>query len=173
MHINWCRSWLARSHVLLLLLLALAGLVPSAAHSARWVGAVTYVPDGDTLWVQPEDGSPARKIRLDGIDAPEICQPYGLEARDALAERVSWQQVVVISRRTDDYGRLLARIQLQGLDIGQWLVLNGLAWSYRYRHSDGPYAADEARARASGAGLWRQERPMPPRLFRQRHGRCY
>lgn len=158
---------------ILLALLAVGGLLPAPAHSARWVGAVTYVTDGDTLWVRPEDGSAARKIRLDGIDAPEICQRHGQEARDALADRVIWQQVVVNSRRTDDYGRLLARIQLQGLDIGHWLVLNGHAWSYRYRHSAGPYAAEEAQARASGAGLWRQERPMPPRVFRLRYGACY
>ena len=38
---------------------------------------VTRVFDGDTLWVQPLDGGRYRKLRLDGLDAPEICQSGG------------------------------------------------------------------------------------------------
>ena len=40
-----------------------------------WPGVVTHVSDGDTVWVQPLQGGEAYKVRLLGIDAPEICQP--------------------------------------------------------------------------------------------------
>lgn len=49
-----------------------------------WSGVVTHVSDGDTVWVEPTQGGEAQKIRLLGIDAPEICQAWGPQARDAL-----------------------------------------------------------------------------------------
>ncbi len=158
-----------------LLLLCCVGLgISSEAASARWIGNVVYVTDGDTLWVKgSQQGSDAVKVRLIGIDAPEICQPFGMQARDGLLAQLLGQEVVVIGRRTDDYGRLLARIQLRGQDMGQWLVSHGLAWSYRYRKSQGPYINEELQARAARVGLWQDDVPMPPMVFRHKHGSCY
>lgn len=141
-------------------------------HKTSWPGRVTHVTDGDTLWVQPFHGGAVRRIRVDGIDAPEICQVHGEAARFALMARVQGRQVQVAGRRKDDYGRLLARIHLQGEDVGQWMVLAGHAWSYRHQRDAGPYAAQEALAREQGVGLWRG-RAMPPRTFRRRHGSCH
>lgn len=157
---------------------ALLGVVllcawPAAARESRWLAQVTHVSDGDTVWVQPARGGAVRKVRIDGIDAPEICQVHGAEAREALAGLVQGRTVLVGARRKDEYGRLLARLSLQEHDVGRWMVLQGHAWSYRYRHSEGPYAVEEAQAHAQGLGLWQQGRPMPPRVFRQRHGSCY
>lgn len=53
----------------------------AAAQPEAWRGTVTYITDGDTLWIRHLHGGRARKIRLDGIDAPEICQAYGARAR--------------------------------------------------------------------------------------------
>lgn len=155
------------------LLIGFACALPVAARQSSWQGAVTYVSDGDTLWVQPAHGGMPRKIRIDGIDAPEVCQRHGDEAREVLARHVLGQTVLVSARRQDDYGRWLARLSLHGQDVGRWLVLRGHAWSYRYRRSGGPYAAEEAQARSHRQGLWQQVRPMPPRVFRQRHGSCH
>lgn len=141
------------------LLIGFACALPVAARQSSWQGEVTYVSDGDTLWVQPARGGVPHKIRIDGIDAPEVCQRHGDEAREVLARHVLGQTVLVSARRLDDYGR--------------WLVLRGHAWSYRYRRSGGPYAAEEAQARSHRQGLWQQVRPMPPRVFRQRHGSCH
>lgn len=161
----WRMAWLLAGALLCI------GAAP--ARASRWHGQVTHVSDGDTLWVQPEGGAGPRKIRIDGIDAPEICQQHGEAARDALASRVLGRTVQVNGRRKDDYGRLLAHLSERDHDIGAWMVAGGHAWSYRYRHSVGPYADIEAQARARGLGLWRQARPMPPRVFRQRHGNCH
>ena len=160
---------------LLLLLLAVWPVIAAGAQAARtaWHGTVTYVSDGDTLWVRPQRGGAPRPIRLDGLDAPEICQPHGAAARSLLSARVLGRQVQVRGRRSDDYGRLLARISLQGQDVGAWMVSQGQAWSYRYRRSAGPYAAQEAQARAHGLGLFADARPERPRDFRKRHGICH
>lgn len=133
---------------------------------------VTRVFDGDTLWVKPLTGGRYRKLRLDGLDAPEICQSGGIESRDALARRLLRQRVTVTERRRDDYGRGLARLQHEGDDVGGWMVAHGHAWSYRWRQSPGPYQAQEASARAQRRGLFAQGDAELPRSFRRRHGPC-
>lgn len=153
-----------------LLLLCWSGL--GLAATVAWSGRVTHVTDGDTLWVQPLNGGTVRKIRMDGIDAPEICQVYGVAAREALMARVQGQAVRVLGRRKDDHGRLLARIHFQGEDVGGWMVLAGHAWSYRSLRDAGFYAAQETLAREHGRGLW-QGRAMSPKTFRRRHGSCH
>jgi micrococcal nuclease len=59
--------------------------LPAAASSLH--GSVSHVTDGDTLWVRSPGAREAQQIRLHGIDAPEICQPFGKQSRDALAAR--------------------------------------------------------------------------------------
>lgn len=133
---------------------------------------VIRVFDGDTVWVQPLAGGRYRKLRLDGLDAPEICQGGGTESRDALARRVLRQRVSVTERRRDDYGRGLARLEHGGEDVGGWMVAQGQAWSYRWRRNLGPYQAQETLARAQRRGLFAQADAEIPRTFRQRHGPC-
>lgn len=147
-----------------------------AAHAQAvevFSGKVSYVSDGDTLWVQPDDGERARKLRIDGIDAPEICQAGGKASREALTRRVLNQRVEVSVKRYDDYGRGLARIQLRGADVGAQMVREGQAWSYRWRRSLGPYAAEEAAARTARRGVFAGSQPEIPRDFRKKHGSCY
>jgi micrococcal nuclease len=142
------------------------------AWGASFDGTVTHVTDGDTLWVRPASGGAPRELRLDGIDAPEACQPHGPEAREALVRRVTGQSVRVSWSRRDTYGRLVARVELQGQDINAWLVQQGHAWAPRWRRQEGPYAADQRRARQARRGLWGERAPMEPRVFRQFHGNC-
>lgn len=164
--------WSAQGLLLVMVFMGFSGAQATAAKPA-WLGTVTYVTDGDTLWVRPQRGGAPRSIRVDGMDAPEICQQHGETARSVLAAHVLGQQVQVRGRRADDHGRLLARITLQGQDVGAWMVSQGQAWSYRYRRNAGPYAAQEAQARAHRRGLFADARPERPREFRKRHGSCH
>ena len=154
--------------------LALVCLTLSLAASAEvFTARVTSVVDGDTLWVQPVDGSAPRKLRLAGIDAPEICQSGGAASRAALRALVTTASVQVALKYYDDYGRGLARIRVGQQDVAAVMVRSGQAWSYRWRHSPGPYAAEEAAARQARAGLFSEAAPELPRDFRLRHGSCY
>jgi micrococcal nuclease len=154
------------------LALALLLLLAAAANAAIVRGTVSYVTDGDTIWVRPADGGAPRAVRILDIDAPEGCQAYGAQARTALAERVLRQPVRLLTRGEDDYGRTLARVEHRGQDIGAWMVERGNAWSMTFRRKPGPYAALQAQARAARRGLWAQAAPLAPRSFRQRFGRC-
>jgi micrococcal nuclease len=148
----------------------LAASMPAQARGFQ--GVVTYVTDGDSLWVRPAAGGAPRQIRLEGIDAPEICQAFGAPARDALAAHVLHREVAVNSRVHDSYQRALGRVTLNGQDLGAWMVGRGYAWSYRFRRDAGPYALQEAQARSGRLGLWAEGPAIEPREFRKRHGSC-
>lgn len=169
----------AKSQAVLVCSLLLVCCAPAGAAAqtgSAWWGVVSYVVDGDTVWVRPAAGGKPLSIRLDGIDAPEICQPAGAASRAALVHRALGQRVAVHGKIHDVYGRQLARLVLNGEDLGGWMVTQGLAWSYHYRGNPGPYAPQQERAQAAGLGLFSPAhgaRPIYPREFRKQHGRCF
>jgi micrococcal nuclease len=154
------------------LLLSFALSVPGVVHADNLRGVVSHVTDGDSLWVRPQGGGAPRQIRLLHLDAPEGCQSFGAEARQALRERVLHRPVLVRTEGVDDFGRQLARVQHGREDVNGWLVRNGYAWSMTFRGRRGPYARLEAQARTERRGLWALPGALDPRAFRQRHGRC-
>ncbi|MBL0730378.1 thermonuclease family protein [Piscinibacter sp. HJYY11] len=150
----------------------LVGLALAACASAHALsGVVTHVTDGDTLWVRPDGGAPV-KVRMQGIDAPERCQAWGAQAREALAARVLHRQVQVRTRARDDYQRTIGVVEVDGRDVAAWLVREGHAWSQRYRRSLGPYAVEEEAARSARRGIFSLDDPVEPRAFRKAHGPC-
>lgn len=161
-------------------LIAIQAYITPAVASTLWSGVVTNVTDGDTLWVRPSavrsgkttDSKP-RKIRIDGIDAPESCQLYGEQSTAALKKLIVSKQVTVLSKRFDDYGRDVAKITLNNMDVGGWMVKNGHAWSYHYRFNAGPYRLEEEAAALSKLGLFSNASALEPKIFRLEHGSCY
>lgn len=150
----------------------LALLLAPALQAATFRATVSHVSDGDTLWVRRAAGARPVPLRLLDVDAPEACQAFGPQAKQALRARVLRRPVLVRTRGKDDYARLLAQVQFRGEDLGAWLVRNGYAWSATFRGRPGPYAALQARAREERRGLWAQAVALEPRRFRQRFGRC-
>ena len=122
------------------------------------------VIDGDTLHV---DG---KKIRLTGIDAPELSQTCrdaqarewscGQAAKARLIELVSRGKVACTARGRDRYRRTLAVCSAGGTaDLGEALVRAGYAVSYtRYSYA---YLAAELAARFARRGLWQGEFENP------------
>ncbi len=130
--------------------------------------------DGDTLWVQPASGGDAVKVRIEGIDAPEICQSYGDTARAALAGLVLHQAVQVQTRAHDKYGRAVGRIRVSsGVDVGEWMVAQGHAWTNRYKRFAGLYGMQQQQAQAGRRGLFANADAQNPADFRKRHGTCH
>jgi endonuclease YncB( thermonuclease family) len=120
------------------------------------VGTVLSVTDGDTIKVQLDSGPIS--VRLYSIDAPEKDQPWGLEARAALASRVDRRQVDLAVEAQDRYERLVATVFLGDENISAWMVREGNAWAYRDYLKDASYCYSEADARARHLGLW----SLPP-----------
>ena len=146
----------------------------TAAQPPSIAGVVRYVIDGDTVVLQPDAGAGKPvKLRLLGLDAPEICQAGGVEARDALARRVVGRRVLATGAVSDVYHRRLVTLTHDGDDIGAWMVRQGQAWNARYRGRPGPYTDQEREARDAQRGLFAVPDPQPPRSFRRAHGSCY
>jgi micrococcal nuclease len=144
--------------------------------SNTWQGIVIQVTDGDTLRVRSLGSSSkadSLRIRIDGIDAPESCQQYGVKSAAALNKLLISKQVTVSSKRFDDYGRDVARITFNNIDVGGWMVQNGHAWSYHHRFSAGPYGLEEKSAAREKLGLFADASAINPKIFRREHGSCY
>lgn len=148
-------------------------MVCSQAHSAEGRGWVSWVLDGDTLMVVLDGQSEAVRVRVDGIDAPERCQNGGEAAREALIALALRKTVHVYGDTSDVYGRLVARLQVEGTDLGAEMVRAGMAWAWRYQSGRGPYAGLQREARQARRGLFGAEQePMAPAVFRRFHGPC-
>jgi micrococcal nuclease len=137
-----------------------------------FVGSVTRIVDGDTLWLKTAGDDKPAVVRLEGIDAPEICQPGGKEASAWLADLVLNRSVSVRVSATDDWGRKVGKVNDGARDIGDRMVRDGHAWSQRYRYDRGPYMAEERMAQSLKRGLHAAGDAIEPREFRRRHGPC-
>ncbi len=154
-----------------------------AADVARYHGQsfeVVRVVDGDTLHLGvPDLGGDSTKVRLVGIDAPEMGTNrsermyYGEEAT-AFAKRVALHQEVRVylderAGSRDRYQRLLAYVELpDGKFLNEELLSEGYAYAdRRFKHSySQKYLQLEAGARGLKKGLWKNVTPeqMPPWL---------
>ena len=141
-------------------------LTPAEEFSGKVVG----VSDGDTITVL-QNRTPI-KVRLHGIDCPEIGQDFGSRAKAFTSELVFGQVVKVVPRDTDRYGRTVADVILaDGRILNHELVRAGLAWWYRkYAPDIGTLAELEAAAREAKRGLWSQPNPVPPWEWRRTKG---
>ena len=118
---------------------------------------VADVHDGDTL--RCTDG---RRVRLLGIDTPELAQrPWGQRARAALERLAPRRSTVTLEfdrRPRDRYGRLLAYlIAADGTVINERMIAEGFALVYDDRDNRARAAGfrrAERAARAANAGLW-------------------
>jgi len=158
--------WRALFKVCLAIAACLAPGWACAQQAVFLRGIVTRVIDGDTLMIQLESG-PIR-VRLHAMDAPEMNQPGGPEAKQALIALVRGRAVELQPVEQDRYERLVAVVRMGALEINREMIRQGHAWAYR-RHmsrSAPGYCTDEARARNAGRGLWRVSRRDTPSLAR-------
>ena len=108
------------------------------------------------------------RIRLAHIDAPELSQPHGKEARKALADLIGDKTVTVVVTGRDRYGRLIATIDIAGTNANHYLVAAGHAWHYVRYSRDRLLDRLQEKAQASGQGLWAGASPAPPWNWRRR-----
>jgi endonuclease YncB( thermonuclease family) len=139
---------------------------PSAADSV-FDGRVVRVFDGDTIEVLV--GRETVRVRLAGIDTPERGQPWAERAKQALAARVSGQEVRINRVDVDRYGRTVGEVYADNVCVGCELVRDGHAWVYRRFNQDAVLLELEAEARAARRGLWGlpETERVPPWEWRQ------
>jgi endonuclease YncB( thermonuclease family) len=137
------------------------------AHADDFVGRASVI-DGDTLELH------GTRIRLWGIDAPEsnqLCRgedslqyQCGAKAANELDAFLNRRPINCSPISLDRYGRTVAKCAVDGLDIAEWLVTNGLALDWP-QYSKRQYDKMQQAAEQAGRGMWSGSY-VEPWLFR-------
>lgn len=154
----------------------LASITP---HQGILEGEVIKVYDGDTITLRAQGKQ--HKIRLYGLDAPEIAQSFGKESREYLLGLCPLQAKAQVKiKDSDKYGRIVGIVLCPDtkpknpaskstnknyIDVNAALVKHGYAWAYEdYTKA---YVPLELYARIHKLGLWAQGNPIRPSVYRR------
>ena len=163
------RAWyLVIAAIVSAVAVATAPLCPVTDAAGRPAWKVQAVNDGDTVTCIDTAGRTVR-IRLVGIDAPELDQPAGGQARSALAGKLAAGVVRVEGDARDQHGRLLGTLWIDARDVNREMVADGWAWAFTGFADDDDLLAAESAARHARRGLWADPRPLPPAKWRELH----
>ncbi|MBW3127269.1 thermonuclease family protein [Hymenobacter profundi] len=125
-------------------------------------------------------GGRVERVRLVGVDAPELSQPYGPQAADSVRRLLPVGQLVQLTRasgKPDLYGRTLGALRLAAgitpqlprpVAVDSLLVVRGWAWAWEPGRTTPHLAAEQVVAQAHGRGLWKCGvlEPVPPHVWR-------
>ena len=146
---------------------------------AEEISGIPKVVDGDTVHIDNY------KLRLEGIDAPEMRQQCkkesfkisffigltfykdyrcGRVSKEKLITKIDTTEIKCISSSKDRYKRYIATCYKGKTNLNQWMVRNGFAIAYR-RYSK-KYVPDEVFAKENKLGLW-QGKFMEPEKWRK------
>ncbi|MFL2932498.1 MAG: thermonuclease family protein [bacterium] len=142
-------------------------LTPKFLFSETIFGEVSFVPDGDTIHLKKNFKK--FKIRLYGIDCPEIKQLGGVSAKRRVKELIFKKKVKVESKGYDRYGRVIGKVFIEGkIDLGLVLVTEGFCWWYtKYAKNNLSLSKAELNARKKKIGVWGHNDPLPPWEWRK------
>lgn len=144
-------------------------LITAMSASAESFGCrVIGIADGNTFSCRTNVGERLR-VRLAEIDAPELKQPYGSQARQALSDHIFGKNVMLEVKGRDGLGRTLARVGVGNIGVNSEMVRAGAAWVYRARLDDRRLLDLEAVAREFRRGLWslHKTEQQPPWEWRE------
>jgi hypothetical protein len=79
------------------------------------------------------------------------------------------KQVQVSTQAVDQYGRLVAHLSVDGLDVNAEQIRRGMAWEYSHFHSNKTLIALQEQAKQAPRGLWALSKPVPPWEWRKQH----
>jgi endonuclease YncB( thermonuclease family) len=150
-----------------ILLLAIC-FIPLDVQGASLFGKVIEVNSGDVLTIYNLN-RPVR-VKLLGVDAPEMNQAFGDVAKKHLADLILDKSVLVEYSGIASDSSLTGRVLLNDADIGAQMIRDGAAWfdtnTNRLTGTDRDvYQQSEQAARNERRGLWQQENPVAPWEF--------
>lgn len=159
-----------------------------SGDSGKWLAVVVILVFSGLLWLQQDvfqdevagrarvvDGDSlelkGERIRLKGIDAPELaqkCRKNGAEwacgraSLTALRKKIASHAVDCKGGEFDRHERLLAYCSAGGTELNRWMVAEGWAVSY-----GGNFKTEERAAKSAKRGVWQGEFTMPQAWRRQ------
>ncbi|MFP5520470.1 MAG: thermonuclease family protein [Bdellovibrionia bacterium] len=134
----------------------------------QYQGQVVKCHDGDTCHLQTDKNK--IKIRFHGIDAPELKQQYGKQARDHLLSLIIDKQVLA-KCSGHSFDRQTCEVFLNGENINKRMVQDGWAWESQ-RYSSGAYKAEAEAAKLKKIGIWKDSTESPYCFRHKKNKKC-
>jgi micrococcal nuclease len=132
---------------------------------------VKKVIDGDSVSVLElrKPAPVAMEVQIEGIDAPELAQPFGKESKESLAKLLPVDSVITLTWSSkDNYGRLLAQVyDTSKKHINSEMLRQGMAWHFKRYNQSKELAAIEEEAKSKKLGLWAESAPKAPWDYRR------
>jgi micrococcal nuclease len=175
------RSALTSAASFLLAACAQPARVELPAPIAPFPAIALTVESGDALVVRHARSQRVERVRLEGIDAPELGQPFGSAAAGALSARVSGASLVVSATAREADGSLrgwlcpatepyFARWSYPACgpasSVNLALVRSGDAWASPGSATAAVFTVAQTDARSGRVGLWADPGPVPPWQWR-------
>lgn len=160
--------WIAVCVALMVCFAAVGKVIVKYRPGAEYTVWVDRVLDGDTVKVYSKAGT--ETVRLYGIDAPEKSQRFGGDAARYLSGLVCGKTITLHRVDVDRYGRTIGDLRsADGQRVSVRMVDSGHAWWYRqYAGKDAELRDAETAARSAHVGLWADDNPVAPWLWRAR-----
>jgi micrococcal nuclease len=126
---------------------------------------VTQVFDGDTFVL-----SSGETVRIALIDTPESGEPLYDEAGQYLSGLILGKKVTLmpLGSGTDHYGRTLAEVFIDTINVGYSVLQAGMAYLYLYReniHLKEVYLQAQKQAITAKSGIWALPDPVPEKYY--------
>ena len=143
------------------------GISPAPESRSTKLGEfrVVRVADGDSLTLVGSDEIEL-SIRLRGIDAPELGQPYGLESKEALQGMLASIPVTLDEPKKGKYGRYVVNVFAGELWVNKEMVAGGHAWCDQVNAFDSVLYSIERESKHRKLGIWGTQDPVPPWVWR-------
>ena len=138
----------------------------SSRPAPRYTAHVITIVDGDTFKGLVA-GSMLLRFRLHGIDAPELGQPFGKDAKNFAGDLLYERDVEIVALGRDKRGLTVADVFLgDGRSVSHEMVKAGLAWRDP-KYDNKVLIQLEKEARKAKKGLWADAKPVPPWSYRK------
>ncbi|XP_062183481.1 probable staphylococcal-like nuclease CAN2 [Phragmites australis] len=112
------------------------------------------------------------RIRMRGIDAPELEMPYGEESKNALVKLIGGRSVTIYVYDQDQFGRYVGDIYCDNVFIQEKMLKSGHVWHFKNYDQRPEFAKWEREARAAHRGLWASDSPEKPWDWRRKQRRA-
>jgi len=129
--------------------------------ATEFTGKCVSVIKGDTVMVMRE--GQVVKIQLWGVDAPELEQPFGEQAKKYTESLILGKIVKVVIQDRWEFDNLMGKLYLDKTYINLEIIKGGLAWYYSWFAPNEPdLEIAEKEAQEKKYGLWKDEYPIQP-----------
>ncbi|XP_037428549.1 probable staphylococcal-like nuclease CAN3 [Triticum dicoccoides] len=109
------------------------------------------------------------RIRMRGIDAPELNMEYGKKSKKGLVKLIGEKCVEIHVYGMDHFDRYIGDIYCDGVFIQEQMLKRGLAWHFKKYDKRPEFAQWEREAKMARVGLWISDNPQTPWDWRRDH----